>query len=54
MRLKLLTIMLATSLVACDKPDLPDPRVSFPVPPAALMEPPKEMKEIPTQTPQGD
>jgi hypothetical protein len=45
---KLLILSSLLLVVACNKPQLPDPTVEYPTPPAALMEPSRNMQEIPT------
>jgi len=46
--LKLLSsLVLAAVLAGCSTPRLPDPTINYPTPPAALMEPGRDMKVIP-------
>lgn len=46
-------LMIAVALLmtsACDKPELPDPRIRYDPPPAEFMKPAKKLKTIPTET----
>lgn len=45
--MKINILLAALLLSACNKPDLPDPRAAYPLPPAELMVPPQKMETIP-------
>jgi len=46
---KLIATSILAALAACSAPTIADPRLEYPVPPAELMAPPRQMQEIPNK-----
>lgn len=46
---KLMAVLALLMMSACDKPELPDPRVRYDPPPAELMKPAEKLKPIPRE-----